>query len=138
MRIFALLACAACFAATGSPLQEMPSRSLEAPKAVVLQQFKAPSLAVSLEVSLPPMTVEKAIATVSKPDEPLQVGTVRTLEKAAAADSWTPVEGGFVTRALASSEGAMGIRVKLELSGLASPLEVRVQGNDGRIESMTV
>ena len=114
----------------------MPSRAAEAPKAAVRAQFKAPALAASLNVSLPRMAVEKA--TISKPNEPLRVGTVRELEKSSPADSWMPVEDGFVTRVLASSEGAMGIRVKLELSGLASPLEVRVQGNDGRIESMTV
>ena len=44
------------------------------------------------------------------------------------------MEGGFATRMQMASEGALGIRVKLELSGVAAPLEVRVQGNDGRVE----
>ena len=78
---------------------------------------------------------EKALAaTPAKAGEPLRIGTVRALAKSSALETWTPVDGGFATRMQMASEGALGIRVKLELSALPRALEVRVQGNDGRVE----
>jgi lysyl endopeptidase len=138
LRLFAIVVCAASFAVAAAPSHEMPSRSLETRKAAAPAQFKAPSLAASLKVALPRLPVEKVIASASKPNEPMRIGSVRELEKSSAVESWTAIEGGFASRAIASSEGALGIRVKLELSGLTSPIEVRVQGNDGRVEMMTV
>jgi lysyl endopeptidase len=137
-RLLASLVCAAACAAIAAPSHEMPSRAFETRKAAARPQFKAPALAASLKIALPRLAVEKVIATASKPNEPMRIGSVRELEKSSAVESWTAIEGGFVSRAIASSEGALGIRVKLELSGLTSPIEVRVQGNDGRVEMMTV
>ena len=137
-RFLVALASAASLLAAAASSHDMPSRAFEAQKVAVRSQFKAPALAASLQVRLQPPAVDKSIAAASKPNEPLRIGTVRALEKSSVVESWTADEGVFVSRAIASSEGALGIRVKLELSGLASPIEVRVQGNDGRIESMTV
>lgn len=135
-RFLALVASAAFLAAGAAPNREMPSRAAEAQKAAARTAFKAPALRASLELVLPPMTAEKTEA--SKPNEPLRVGSVRALPKSSVVDSWMPVEGGFASRALLGSEGALGIRVKLDLSGLSAPIEVRAQGNDGVVESMTV
>ena len=135
-RFLAVVASAAFLAAGAAPNREMPSRASEAQKAAVPTAFKAPALRASLELVLPPMAAGKVDA--SKPNEPFRVGSVRALPKSSAVDSWSAVEGGFVSRAMLGSEGGLGIRVKLELSGLAAPIEVRVQGNDGRVESMNV
>jgi hypothetical protein len=135
-RLLAALACGACLAIAAAPVKEMPSRTFTTAKSAARPQFKAPALAASTKILLPAMSVaEKALAaTPSKADEPLRIGTVRALAKSSALETWTPVDGGFATRMQMASEGALGIRVKLELSGVAAPLEVRVQGNDGRIE----
>jgi hypothetical protein len=61
---------------------------------------------------------------------------VRALPKAARIEQWTPVEGGFVTKLRATSEDAQGLRVKLALGAVPGALEIRVQGADGRVESM--
>jgi len=139
-RLVAALACGVSLSIAAAPVKEMPARAFISAKSAVRAQFKAPALAASGKVSLPPMSVaEKALAaTPSKPGEPMRIGTVRALAKSSAPETWTPVEGGFVTRMQMASEGALGIRVKLELSGVALPLEVRVQGNDGRVEWRSV
>ena len=139
-RILAALACSACLSLVAAPVKEMPARIYTAAKSAARPQFLAPALTASAKVSLPPLSVEEKslAATPSRPDEPLRIGTVRALAKSAAPETWTPVDAGFVTRMQMASEGALGLRVKLELTGVTSPLEVRVQGNDGRIESRPV
>jgi lysyl endopeptidase len=68
----------------------------------------------------------------------LRVASVRALPKAAPAPQWSTIAEGFVTTFRASSEGSRGLRVALDVGRLASPLEIRAQGTDGRIESMQV
>src|SRR5258706_111333 len=135
-RIVAALACGACFSIAAAPVKEMPARAFTTAKSAARPQFRAPALVASTKVTLGAMSVsEKALAaTPSKAGEPLRIGAVRALAKSSALETWTPVDGGFATRMQMASEGALGIRVKLELAGVSSPLEVRVQGNDGRVE----
>ena len=134
--IRALLAAWLCAVPTlAFSVSSMPSRVSES-VAMPRPQFKAPALAASARIALPQL--EKAVDAAPAANGALRVGTVRALPKAAGVETWTPVDGGFVARLHASSEGALGLRVKLELGGLAAPLEVRVQGNDGRVEFMAV
>lgn len=65
------------------------------------------------------------------------VGFVRVAPKDFALPAWRAVEGGFASRFDVESEGAVGIRVRLDLAG-AGNLEVRVRDGRGRLESMTV
>ena len=116
-------------------VSSMPSRESETAVSV-RAQFKAPTLAASATIALP--TLEKSAATGPIRNGAQRVGAVRDVDKAASMDAWTPVANGFVSRLHAASEGAMGLRVKLALTGVTSPIEVRVQGNDGRIEFMSV
>src|SRR5690349_8167259 len=113
-------------------LREIPSRASMTAKSASTVAFRAPALAATTKVSLPELAAEKVAAAPSKPHQPRRIGTVRTLETSAAVDSWSAVDNGFATRALVSSEAALGIRARLDLSGFTSPIEVRVQGNDGR------
>ena len=115
---------------------EMPSR--EAPwhdsPAV---SFKVPGLPALQSIALA-APLEKAAAAEELPGGRLRVGTVRDLPKAKALEQWTRAGDGFVARLDAASEGAEGLRVKLDVSALDRPLEVRVQGAAGRVEMMTV
>ena len=125
--------------AFAAPVREMPARAAVAAKSASPVQFKASSTAASTKVALPAPVAEKsAPAPSTGAGQPLRIGSVRALPKAAALETWAPVEDGFVTRAIASSEGAMGIRTRLDLSGVTAPIEVRVQGDDGRVELMHV
>ncbi|HUP30401.1 MAG TPA: trypsin-like peptidase domain-containing protein [Usitatibacter sp.] len=66
----------------------------------------------------------------------LKVGSVRALAKAAAMPQWTPYGEGFISRASASSAGALGLRVRLDLGVVPGTMEVRVRGEGDRVESM--
>jgi len=115
---------------------EMPSR--EAPwRDAPAVSFRVPGLPAlqSLTLAAP---LEKAAATEEMPGGRLRVGTVRDLPKAKSLEQWTRAGDGFVARLDAASEGAEGLRVKLDVSAIDRPLEVRVQGDGGRIELMTV
>jgi lysyl endopeptidase len=68
----------------------------------------------------------------------LRVGTVRVLAKAARIESWTPMAGGFVTRIRMTSQGAAGLRVKLELGAVPGAMEIRAQGDGVKVETMVV
>jgi hypothetical protein len=114
----------------------MPSRSLTGAAAARVQ-FKAPRVAAT-KVTLAAPTAEKSAAPGETPNGALRIGMVRDVAKSSAVETWTPVEDGFVLRMQARSEGALGIRVKLDLANITSRLEVRVQGNDGRVEWMQV
>jgi hypothetical protein len=119
--------------------QEMPSRASITPKSASAPKFRAPALAAATRVALPELVEQKqAVAAPANPNQPLRVAAVRALPKSAPVDTWTPVEGGFVSRAVASADGALGLRVRLDLSGFTSPLEVRAQGNDGRVYAMKI
>ncbi|HUQ28535.1 MAG TPA: trypsin-like peptidase domain-containing protein [Usitatibacter sp.] len=115
----------------------MPSRSSEA-AAVASAQFKAPRVSAMTKIMLDAPTAEKLATRSENPHGGRQIGIVRDVAKSSALDTWLPVEDGFVVRMLAKSEEALGIRVKLDLAGVTSRLEVRVQGNDGRVEYMSV
>ncbi|APV51954.1 hypothetical protein BWI17_21150 [Betaproteobacteria bacterium GR16-43] len=64
-------------------------------------------------------------------------GVVRALPKSVSLGAWIAEGDGFVARARVTSEGAMGLRVRLDLGNLPGAVEVRVQG-DGPVETMTV
>lgn len=115
---------------------EMPSR--EAPwRESPIVAFKVPGLPAlqSLTLAAP---LEKAAAAEETPGGRLRVGTVRDLPKSKSVEQWTSTAGGFVARLDAASEGAEGLRVKLDVSAIDQPIEVRVQGAAGRIEQMTI
>jgi hypothetical protein len=98
--------------------------------------FRAPGIDAPSVAALGPM--EKAAAPEVEPSGRLRVGSVRALAKAAALPQWTAFDGGYVTRATASSAGALGLRMRLDLAALPGAMEVRVRGADGRVESMTL
>jgi len=138
-RAFAAVAGALTMMAFAASAAEMPSRAAITAKSASPVQFKASFAAASTTVALAAPVAEKSVsAATSGANQPLRIGSVRALPKAAALEKWMPVEDGFVTRAMASSEGAMGIRVRLDLSGVTAPIEVRAQGSDGRVELMRV
>ena len=99
--------------------------------------FHAPVLRPSVTISLPAPADKRTGASVAD-DGRLQVGFVRPLDKAVPLLQWNAADGGYVARFDATSPQAEGIRVKLELGTVPGPLEVRVVGNDGVVESMTV
>jgi lysyl endopeptidase len=134
-RIFLAFLAASLPALAAASTDGMPSRDAEA-RFAPHAGFRAPHLAATEVVALPPL-LEKS-APRAEGDGRQRVGEVRALPKAVRIAGWSAVEGGFVARLRAASEGAQGLRVKLELGTLAGTLEVRAQGNDGRVESMRV
>ncbi len=116
--------------------QEMPSRMLEA-AAPAPTLFRAPQLGTVSIAALAPLA-QKDMQDANVPGKPMRIGTVRDLAKSARIEQWTPVDGGYAIRLSASSEGALGLRVKLELGALPGPIEARVQGSNARIEPMTL
>jgi hypothetical protein len=115
---------------------EMPSR--EAPwRDSPAVSFKLPGLPALQSFALA-APLEKAAAAEELPGGRLRVGTVRGLPKAGPVEHWTPTGDGLVARLDAASEGAEGLRVKLDVSAIDRPLEVRVRGTGGRVEMMTV
>src|SRR3982750_1144787 len=116
-RVLAGFASALSIIAVAAPVGEMPSRAALTAKTTSAVQFKASKADVSATVALPAPIAEKSVvASTASAGQPLRIGTVRALPKAAALETWTPVEDGFVTRAKASSAGAMGIRARLDLA----------------------
>ena len=114
----------------------MPPRPLDL-ASTSRAQFKAPRLAAT-RITLAAPTAEKLSASAAAANGALRIGTVRELPKASTVESWAAVDGGFALRLQARSDGALGIRVKLELSNVTTRFEVRAQGNDGRVEWMSV
>jgi hypothetical protein len=109
-----------------APWRDSPAASFRMPGLPALQSF---TLAAPLE---------KAAAAEELPGGRLAVGTVRSLPKAKSVEQWTRAAGGFVARLDAASEAAEGLRVRLDVSAIDQPLEVRVQGAGSRVELMTV
>lgn len=134
-----LLAWATLFAGllgTAHAAPEMPSR--EAPwRGSPPVAFRVPGLP-ALQSFVLAAPREKAAVAAQSPGGRLAVGTVRGLPKAAPVEQWTRAGDGFVGRIDAASQGAEGLRVKLDVSAIGAPLEVRVQGAGGRVELMTV
>ena len=85
-------------------------------------------------VALPAM--QTASAPQAERSGRVRVGSVRALAKAAAMPQWVPFGEGFVSRASASSAGALGLRVRLDLGAMPGAMEVRVRGDGDRVESM--
>lgn len=137
--IRSLLAWASLFAGllgVAHAAPEMPSR--EAPwRESPVAAFKVPGLPALQSFTLA-APLEKAAAADESPGGRLAVGTVRSLPQAKSVEQWTRTADGFVTRLDAASEGAEGLRVRLDLAAIDQPIEVRVQGGGGRIESMTI
>jgi lysyl endopeptidase len=131
---------AAAFAAplfAAASLTQMPSRTLDgAPPARAI--FRAPALAPAQKIALPAPEAKALAATSEETGGRLRVATVRALPKSARIEAWTAIAGGFVARLTASSPEALGLRARLDLGSLPGPIEVRVQGNGGRIESMSI
>jgi lysyl endopeptidase len=116
---------------------EMPSR--EAPwRDSAAVAFRMPGLAALQSFTLAAPPLEKSAATEERPGGRLAVGTVRGLPKAEPVRQWLHAGDGFVARFDAASQGAAGLRVKLEVAAIDAPIEVRVQGADSRVELMTV
>ena len=140
MTIRELLAWAVAGAAfsTAAAALEMPSRPWHGDPSTQYGAvaFRAPGTPVQ-SIALPEM-LEKAAEAPAPDDGRLRVGSVRALPKAADVRTWTPVRDGFVAALQATSPNAAGIRVRLDLSALAAPVEVRVQGANARIETMTL
>jgi len=65
-------------------------------------------------------------------------GIVRTLPKAAALGGWSAERGGYVARVRATSQGALSLRVRLDLSKLPGAVALSAQGTVGGVETMTV
>ena len=62
---------------------------------------------------------------------------MREFGKAASVGAWLPAAGGYVARFSATSAGALGLRVRLDLGAVPGEMEIRVQGDDpARIETM--
>jgi len=67
-----------------------------------------------------------------------RTGIVRALPKAASLGAWSVEGGAYVARARASSEGAAGLRVRIDLGTMPGAVELRATGTDGRVETMSV
>lgn len=133
----ALAASLACLVSLAGPAS-MPARTLEGQPAAHAQ-FRAPGVPASAKVELPPLAAQKmAPADAYRNGQPLKVGDVRVLDDSVAAGAWLPVSGGFVSRILVTSGEAAGLRVKLAVNNLAPGSEARVQGQDDRIESVSL
>ena len=137
MKILRVLAtsAAAFVLASGFAQAQMPARPA-LPTAELAPSFHAPLLAPARVISLP-APEQKAIPAPSK-QGPVRVGFVRELPKAARASAWTPVAGGYVTKLRATSEQALGLRVRLDLGVVPGSMEVRAQGDGDRIETMVL
>ena len=120
-------------------MAEMGSRqAAPMPLATAPMKFFSPNVPARELVSLPAPTMEKVRAEAQEDGGRLRVGSVRALEKSATALTWTRVPGGYVARFTARSQGAAGLRVRLDLGTLPGTLELRAQGSDGAVETMTV
>src|ERR1700694_2593969 len=136
-RLLAVLAAAVPFIAAAAGSVGMPSRALHG-DAIAPVAFRAAALAPIDAVALTPLEEKALTAPEEPPGGRLRVGTVRSLAKSARVDAWTPIPGGYVTKLRASSDQAQGLRVRLDLGTVPGEIEARVQGADGRMESMRI
>jgi len=98
--------------------------------------FRAPSLPAANLVAL--AALEKNASAAKPASGRLQIGSVRALDKAARVEQWQPVAGGYVAKLRVSAQGAEGLRVKLALGAVPGAIDVRVRGNEDRVEGMTI
>src|SRR5687767_9296886 len=113
---------------------EMSSRASESPIAP-MERFVAPQIAPERVVSLAAPKLKQA--PVADAQGRLRIASERPVAPAASRD-WAQIDEGMVNRLSATSDSAEGLRLKLDVSGLAAPVEVRAQGTDGRVEVMRV
>jgi len=132
--LLASVASLACAAAPGPAPHGMPSRPALPMVGALAPSFRAPGLAAVDAVSLPAL-VAKA-ATPPNPRGPQRVGSVRELGSPVPVARWVRVAGGWVAKVRATSDGALGLRVRLDLGTMPGAMELRAQGGDGRIETM--
>src|SRR5438270_9893273 len=78
-------------------------------------EFRAPTRDAPRVVALPAPLEKSAGPTVDSSGR-LRVAEVRALAKAAAVPQWQATSDGWVTRFTASSSGAEGLRVRLDLA----------------------
>lgn len=122
---------------TGFP-SSMPSRTFESAPAPPIA-WRAPSLAPVDLASMPAIEQKSALAAIRRVGTPLKVGTTQTLDTPASIVKWTAVPGGFVAKVRTSSEGAMGIRTRLDLGTVPGDFELVAQGSaSALLESMTI
>jgi len=134
LRLFlALIACAGA-APAAFALAPTPSRPAPHVAPLLAPEFRAPQLAPIDVVSLAPPLEAKSAST-PQPHGPRRVGSVRALSQSIAVAAWTPIAGGYVAKLRVTSASALGLRVRIDLGTLATPVELRVQGDDGRIET---
>jgi lysyl endopeptidase len=119
--------------------RHMPSQAF-APTPAAAIAWRAPALVPVDLVSMPPVVQQKSSAAItSRIGQPLQVGTNQPLAKAASIVQWTAVAGGFVAKIRVSSEGAVGLRVRLDLGTVPGAFTLVAQGSgDPRLEAMTI
>ena len=133
--IAGLVACLATIS-LAKETAEMPSRVLAGRADAVPEFFRAAQLPAVRAATLPAPAV-KTSPYVDKAGR-LRIGTVRPLGKAAAITQWSAIADGAVTRLTVSSAEAQGLRVRLDLGPIDTPVEIRAQGTDGHIELMRV
>jgi hypothetical protein len=136
IRFLAAAVLALPLAAPASPTG-MPSRSLHVTNAPAPVGLRAPWLAPDVTVVLQRPAEKSAVPPVNAGGR-LPVGEVRPLAKAAEVTRWNAVPGGFVAELSATSEGALGLRVRLDLGTMPGAMQLRAMGTDGRVETMTV
>ena len=132
LRILATPA-AALLLAVGIAHAQMPSRPA-LPRLELTPAFHAPLLAPSSTVELA-APEQKSIPAPTK-QGPVAVGFTRELPKSTQPATWTPVAGGYVIKFRATSDTALGLRARLDLGVVPGAMEVRVQGDGDRIETM--
>jgi len=135
VRFLASLAAGVAIVTMAHAGSQMPSRTL--PEAPAQAEFFRASHLPARKAATLSAPAEKSAALMDERGR-LRVGRVRPLPKAAAVGDWAAIPEGFVSRLIASSDEAQGLRVRLEVGKLEAPIEVRVQGSDGRVEFMRV
>ena len=134
--VAAALFLAVSTAAAPQALTRMPGNMIPA-QPPVPTTWHAPQLAAHDVVSLGPLQVAKAAP--ASPRDPIQIGTDRALAQGVPVAQWTRIPGGYVAKVRVASQGALGIRLRLDLGTVPGPFDVRVQGTDSQvIERMTI
>jgi hypothetical protein len=130
LRALAFVAAAVAMQATAA--LQMPGRAYDAP-APAGYAMRLQDAETVFRWDAPAAKVTDAF------DDPrrTRVGVVRPAPKAVGELGWRPVDGGWISRFDVESQGALGLRIRLDLSG-AGRLHVLARGADGRVESMHV
>ena len=130
--LFAVVASLAC---TALAAQQMPGRAFEGTPEVAPQFRSSAPFATRYQW---PAEDKSAVPKAIDDGRRLAVGRVRDAPKSLAALDWQAVEDGRIARFTAADAGSLGLRARLDLDGKSGALDVRVQGGDGRIESLRI